>query len=129
MSKISRLLLALGIIALSQLFIARGQSNQTVTNLNNSGAGSLRDAILNSSAGAMISFAPGLVGTITLATGDLVIDHSLTINGPGARFITIDAGKNGRTFYVQAGTVTISNLMITNGYSGRSLMGRPAVIH
>src|SRR4051812_36707870 len=98
--KISRVLLVLGIITLSQLFAARGQSSQTVTNLNNSGAGSLREAILTAPARAVINFAPGLVGTITLSTGDLIIDHSLTVNGPGARFITIDAGKNGRAFYV-----------------------------
>ncbi len=69
-----------------------------VTNLNDPGAGSLRQAITNSnlSPGADdIVFEEGLEGTIVLNLGSLEIQDDLTITGPGADRITIDAdGKS-----------------------------------
>ena len=65
----------------------------TVTSLADSGAGSLRAAITaaNAAAGAdTIVFQPGLNGTITLSSGELLISDSLIIAGPGASRITID---------------------------------------
>src|SRR5262245_41403174 len=64
-------------------------STFTVTNLFDSGPGSLRAAITsgNTNPGAdTIRFAGGLKGTITLssANGELSITGDLTINGPGA---------------------------------------------
>ena len=59
-------------------------STFTVSNLNDSGAGSLRQAVLdaNAHAGAdQIAFASGLRGTITLTTGQLTITDSVTIDG------------------------------------------------
>src|SRR5712664_313609 len=57
-------------------------STFTVTNLNDGGAGSLRQAVLDANAhgGAdQIAFATGLRGTITLTTGQLSITDSVTI--------------------------------------------------
>jgi len=54
---------------------------RTVTNLNDGGAGSLRDTIAAAASGDFIQIA--VVGTITLTGGDLNIDKSLTIAGPG----------------------------------------------
>ncbi len=66
-------------------------SNFVVTNLNNSGAGSLRQALAdaNSNPGAdTITFAVGLTGTIGLSTdGALQITDSVTITGPGANVL------------------------------------------
>ena len=59
-----------------------------VTNLDDAGAGSLRDAILdaNANAGAdVIDFAPKVKGTIGLSSGELAITDDLIIDGPGAR--------------------------------------------
>ncbi len=59
-------------------------ASYVVTNLNDSGAGSLRQAILDANAnpGADdISFSPGLSGVITLAGGTLTVTDTLTIDG------------------------------------------------
>src|SRR5947209_5196210 len=71
----------------------------TVTNLNDSGAGSLRQAVLdaNGAAGAdVITFQSGLSGTITLATGELSLYDSVDIQGPGAAAITISGNNSTR---------------------------------
>src|SRR4051812_35106425 len=64
----------------------------TVTNLNDSGAGSLRAAIVsaNTAAGAdTVTFQSGLTGTITLTSGEIAITDDVTITGPGAASITV----------------------------------------
>src|SRR3712207_4495617 len=61
-------------------------STLTVTNLQDSGAGSLRDAIALAASGDTIVFGSGLGGqTIGLTGGELAINKSLTIQGtPGS---------------------------------------------
>src|SRR5262249_31105777 len=68
----------------------------TVTNLNDDGPGSLRQAIdkANGALGAdAIVFQPGLAGPITLTSGELDVMDSVTITGPGAGVITV-SGNN-----------------------------------
>ena len=75
----------------------------TVTNANDSGAGSLRDAIALANLSPdlnTIDFAPGVTGTITLTTGQIRIDNPLTIVGPGANNLAIDGNLNGRIFTI-----------------------------
>lgn len=94
----------------------------TVTNLNDSGAGSLRQAITdaNNAAGAdIVAFQAGLTGTITLTSGQLVVSDSVDIQGPGAAALTVSGNAAGRSFYLYSGAalldVTISGLTITGG--------------
>src|SRR5437763_5082772 len=54
----------------------------TVTNLLDSGAGSLRGQIAAAASGDTVNFASGLSGTITLSSGELAIARNLTISGP-----------------------------------------------
>src|SRR5881409_2693552 len=55
----------------------------TVTNTNDSGPGSLRQALADANGGDTINFDPALnVHTINLTSAELVIDSSVTINGP-----------------------------------------------
>lgn len=85
----------------------------TVTNLLNSGTGSLRDAI---AAGGTVDFLPGLSGTIVLSGGQLSVSQNVTIQGPGAGLITVSGSNTFRDFRIQAGSVaTITGLTIANG--------------
>jgi hypothetical protein len=103
----------------------------TVTNLNDGGAGSLRRAIDSANADAIpdvITFAPGLTGTINLtlagddntnAGGDLDILNPVSIEGPGADLLKVrQIVPNQRVFDVQPASganVSISGLTITGG--------------
>jgi hypothetical protein len=69
-------------------------STYTVTNLNDSGAGSLRSAITSANADTAgnIVFASGVVGTIDLQSSlpnVTLTSGSMTITGPGANKLTI----------------------------------------
>lgn len=94
-----------------------------VTNLNDSGAGSLRDVLAqaNALAGAdVITFQSGLTGTITLTSGEIDITDSVTVQGPGATELTISGNGASRIFYLYNSAdapidVTISSLTFTGG--------------
>jgi hypothetical protein len=88
----------------------------TVTNTNDSGAGSLRQALATANDGDTITFA--VAGTIVLTSGELLVDKSITISGPGAESLAVNGNANSRVFHIGSGrTVTISGLTITNGYA------------
>ena len=115
--------IAVGVITLLALPQLAQAATVTVTTANDSGAGSLRDAISSSSTGDTIDFAPALDGqAITLTSGALVIPHALTISGPGAGSLTVSGNNASPVFAVQAssgGDVTISGLTVTAGsYTG-----------
>jgi hypothetical protein len=77
-----------------------GAATFTVDNLDDAGAGSLRQAVLDANAAGGpddIAFAEGLTGTITLESQIDVTDE-LTINGPGASVITVSGGGDSRIF-------------------------------
>jgi hypothetical protein len=85
----------------------------SVTNLNDSGPGSIRQAIADTPAGGTIDFA--VTGTVVLTTGQLVITNDLTVNGPGATNLTLSQNSTNRIMVVSNGTVSISGLTIANG--------------
>ena len=86
-----------------------------VTNTNDSGPGSLRDALAVANDGDTID-ATGVSGTILLTSGQLNVDKDVTISGPGANDLAVDGNAQSRVFYINPGkTVTISGLTITNG--------------
>src|SRR5436853_3724241 len=76
-----------------------------VTTLNDAGPGSLRQAVLDANAAAgpdVITFQAGLTGTITLATGQLVVADSVVVQGPGQAVVTVNGNNASRVFYVYA---------------------------
>ncbi len=96
-------------------------STFTVHNLADSGAGSLRAAIVaaNTNPGAdLIRFAPAARdGTITLTGGQLSIRDDLILDGPGVHRLTISGNDASRVFSVSGGAtdVAIRDLTIANG--------------
>lgn len=91
----------------------------TVTSANDSGPGSLRQAILDSAVGDTITFDLPLPSTITLTSGELLVDKDLTITGPSAASLTISENSSlsaNRIFEIAPGAnVTISGVTITGG--------------
>ncbi|HBU01114.1 MAG TPA: hypothetical protein DEB20_00850 [Acidimicrobiaceae bacterium] len=99
-----------------------GASTFSVSNTNDSGAGSLRQAVLdaNANAGAdTITFDPSVTGTITLTSGQIAITDTVTITGPGATALEVSGNDASRIFDIAtSGTaVTISGLSFVDGLS------------
>ena len=92
-----------------------------VTNTNDNGPGSLRQALVDANDGDTID-ATGISGVITLTTGQLLVDKSVTINGAGADVLAIDGNAVSVVFFIfrnaPGETVTISGLTIRNGMGG-----------
>ncbi|VXD20138.1 hypothetical protein [Planktothrix paucivesiculata] len=104
-------------------------ANLIVTNLNDNGVGSLREAIAEAQPGDIIQFDSSLANepnpTILLTSGQLNINKSITIDGlissatPGK--ITISGDNQFRVFELQVSpqfqptNTTLKNLIITNG--------------
>ena len=95
----------------------------TVTNLNNSGEGSLRQALEDIAIGGTITFDPGLAGGTLPLAGPLVINKDVTVNAADALGISLDGGGFDRVLIVDpAVTANVSHLTMTNGY-GYQLAG------
>jgi Ca2+-binding RTX toxin-like protein len=86
----------------------------TALNNNDSGEGSLRDAIAAATSGDTIDLSH-LSGTITLGS-ELAITKSLTLTGPGAADLSISGNDVTRVFNVAGGaSVSMSGLTIAHG--------------
>jgi len=86
-----------------------------VTNLNDNGPGSLRQAITAAAPGSTITFHPGLKGIISLSSDDLIIAKNLVILGPGPHLLSITGGHNSHQIHVITGvSITISGLTIAS---------------
>ncbi len=83
----------------------------TVINTNDSGPGSLRQALVDANDGDTIDFA--ITGTIGLTSGELLVNKVLTISGPGAENLAVNGKAKSTVFHIAPGeTVTISGLTI-----------------
>jgi hypothetical protein len=97
-------------------------STFTVQTLADSGAGSLRQAILDANAnpGAdVIRFADAAsAGTIALTGGQLNITDNLTIDGPGADRLAVSGNDVSRVFQISSGVAaSIDALTVTHGHA------------
>src|SRR5262245_54939042 len=87
-------LLSVGAVGLPSL---RG-ATLTVTNTNDSGPGSLRQALADAHNEDVINFDPSLNGqTITLTSGELVVNKIVSIYSPDPNNLAIDANHASRT--------------------------------
>ena len=113
-------ILFISLIVLSIYSLPAGAATFTVTNLDDSGPGSLRQAILDANAAAgddTIAFQSGLSGTILLASQIEPGNQNLTINGPGASVLAISGNNVTRIFAGNSMAITINNLTLKNGRS------------
>ncbi|MBX7103985.1 MAG: right-handed parallel beta-helix repeat-containing protein [Gemmataceae bacterium] len=83
--------------------------------------GSLRQAIFdaNALAGADVIDLSGVMGKIPLSAGQFKVTDSVSLIGPGAGKLTIDAGGTSRHFTIDNGAVSVLNV----GLSGLTLTG------
>ena len=92
----------------------------TVSNTNDSGPGSLRQALVDSQDGDTIDFDPSLKGqTVSVTSAELVINKSITISGLGPNLLAVSRAQNAPAFrifnLVPGRSVTIQGLTISNG--------------
>ena len=108
-------LVVLSILSLSQPAAA---IDLLVYNTNDSGNGSLRQAIQNNDAfggGNTIIFSNTVTGTIVLTSGELFISANVTILGPGSQVLGVSGNGSNRVFQIFNGNVNISSLTIRDG--------------
>ena len=111
------LILAIAVFSLAIGPGAAQAATRTVTSLNDSGGGTLRDTLAAAAAGDTIQFS--VTGQIKLDSS-LTITKNVTISGPGQTHLTVtrDSGTV-LLFVINSGlTVSISGISITNGQGG-----------
>lgn len=107
------------------------ESGILVTNINDSGSGSLRQAITEANSRSEndeIRFSNLFDDpqTITLTSGELIINNNgtLIINGTGADKLTISGNNQSRAFFNSSGaTTTITNLAVKQGKATNGVGG------
>jgi predicted outer membrane repeat protein len=92
----------------------------SVTSSGDAGPGTLRQALADAHDGDTIAFNLNLPATISLTSGELLINKNIGVIGPSAPLLTVARAQNAsnfRIFHVTPGhAVTIHGLTITNGY-------------
>src|SRR5215470_15122644 len=91
----------IAVVLLGAVAIPAAATTISVTNTNDSGPGSLRQALADANDGDTID-ATGISGVITLTTGVLFVDRNVTMNGPGADVLAIDANAASTVFHVMS---------------------------
>jgi hypothetical protein len=87
----------------------------TVMNNSDDGFGSLRQRISIAQNGDVIQFSPLLNGdTITLTSGEIDPQSSITIQGPSAGQLAISGNSDSRIFNLQGVSLTVSGLTFEN---------------
>ena len=87
-----------------------------VSNTNDSGPGSLRQAVADSNlAGGSNNISISVEGTTTLTTGELLVTTDATIGPIGTNAFAVGANYASRVFHVRNATVNLARMTIANG--------------
>jgi hypothetical protein len=107
---------AAGLALLLAVPIAASAADFTVVNRNDSGPGSLRQAVLDANATPgpdTIRFDSRVTGTIALTSGALIVTDPLTLEGPGRDLLTLD-GSAVPTIIQVEDDLSIAHLKLAN---------------
>lgn len=109
---------ALGILDAAVAGPVHPEGSIVVTNCADSGAGSLRAAVQDDSAGDPIDLSQLLCSQITLTSGAIHMTRAVTLRGPGSSLLTIDGNDTDRVFAEDAAgaTLAIYGMTLQNGY-------------
>jgi len=90
---------------------------EAVTNCEDSGAGSLRDAVAAAASDDTINFSSLSCGRITLTSGAIAVTQdTLSLQGPGADVLTIDGYYGDRVFkHTGTGMLTLIDVTVARG--------------
>jgi hypothetical protein len=98
----------------------------TVTTTNDTGIGSLRDAVTNAVSGDTITFSPNLIAsgnaTITLTSGEILFTTDLTIIGliTATDTLFVSGNNSSRVFDITGNIATLDKMAIINGVPSTS---------
>lgn len=104
------------------LSVPPAHADAVVSNCDDSGPGSLRDAVANAATDDEIDLSALTCSRISLTTGAIVIlQNNLAFQGPGVGNLTIDGGLASQVLYhAGAGTLIVNDLSIEKGFNYRS---------
>lgn len=96
--------------------VPAGAAVLPVSTCDDAGPGSLREAALGAGSGDTIDLSALTCSTITLSSGEIALSGDVTLKGPGADALAIDAGFTSRILaHSGAGTLTVVDLSLVNG--------------
>ena len=106
-----------------------GAATFTVTSTDDDGPGTLRAALASASDGDTIDVT-GVSGTILLTSGELPVNQSVAIVGPGPTNLALDGNAFSRVFDISGlnPVVSIAGFTITNGAALGGFVGDSAVL-
>jgi hypothetical protein len=95
--------------------VPAGAAVLPVSSCDDAGPGSLREAALSAGPGDTIDLSALTCSTITLSSGEIALSGDVTLKGPGADALALDAGFASRVLAHGGGLLTVADLSLING--------------
>ena len=120
-----------GTLVNAPAWITSGVLSSVVTNIADSGPGTLRAAISNAPSGTTITFGTNLSGSTILLTNEIVVSNNVTIDATSlSGGLTLSGGNVTRIFFVASGSsLALRDLTLAGGNgAGADLNGQGGAI-